>query len=86
MGASDSEIFMQFLIESVTLSVVGAVIGLGAGIGIVRLISNAFPAGLPVSFFGLSVASGFAIFIGLLAGLYPSLSASRLQPVEALRA
>ena len=86
MGASDGEIFMQFLIESVTLSVVGAAVGLGLGIGIVRLISSAFPAGLPVSFFGLSVASGFAIFIGLLAGLYPSMSASRLQPVEALRA
>jgi putative ABC transport system permease protein len=86
MGASDGEIFMQFLIESVTLSVVGAGVGLGLGIGIVKLIANAFPAGLPVSLFGLSVASGFAIFIGLLAGLYPSLSASRLQPVEALRA
>jgi putative ABC transport system permease protein len=86
MGATDAEIFMQFLIESVTLSVVGAAVGLGLGIGIVKLIANAFPAGLPVSVFGLSVASGFAIFIGLLAGLYPSLSASRLQPVEALRA
>jgi putative ABC transport system permease protein len=86
MGASDGEIFMQFLIESVTLSVVGAAIGLAGGIGIVKAISGAFPAGLPVSFFGLSVASGFAIFIGLLAGLYPSMSASRLSPVEALRA
>jgi len=85
MGASDGEIFMQFLIESVTLSVVGAGVGLGLGIVIVKLIAGVFPAGLPVSFFGLSVASGFAISIGLLAGLYPSLSASRLQPVEALR-
>jgi putative ABC transport system permease protein len=85
MGASDSEIFVQFLIESVTLSVVGAVIGLGGGIGLVKLISNAFPAGLPVSMFGLTVASGFAISIGLFAGLYPSLTASRLQPVDALR-
>jgi putative ABC transport system permease protein len=86
IGASDPEVFMQFLVESVTLSVAGAAIGLAGGIGLVRLIAGFFPAGLPVSFFGLSVASGFAISIGLLAGLYPSLSASRLQPVEALRA
>jgi len=86
IGASDAEIFVQFLIESITLSVVGALVGVGIGVGLVKLISGAFPAGLPVSLFGLSVASGFAVSIGLLAGLYPSLSASRLTPVEALRA
>jgi len=86
MGASNAEIFGQFLIESVTLSAVGAVIGLAGGIALVRVISGFFPAGLPVSLFGLSVASGFAISIGLLAGLYPSITASRLEPVEALRA
>jgi putative ABC transport system permease protein len=86
MGATDGDIFMQFLIESITLSVVGAGIGLGLGIGVVKVIAGFFPAGLPVSAFGLSVASGFAISIGLLAGLYPSISASRLEPVEALRA
>ncbi len=69
-----------------TLSAVGAVIGLAGGILLVRAISGFFPAGLPVSLFGLSVASGFAISIGLLAGLYPSIAASRLEPVDALRA
>lgn len=86
LGASDGEIFLQFLIESVSLSVVGATIGLAAGTGFVRVISGFFPAGLPVSMFGLAVASGFAISIGLFAGLYPSLSAAKLEPVEALRA
>ena len=86
IGAGDGEIFMQFLIEAVTLSVVGASIGVALGIGVVKLISGFFPAGLPVSLFGLSVASGFAVSMGLLAGLYPSISASRMQPVEALRA
>jgi putative ABC transport system permease protein len=86
MGASDTEIFLQFLIESVTLSVVGAAVGLAGGIGLVKLIAGFFPAGLPVSMFGMTVSVGFAISIGLIAGLYPSISASRLQPVEALRA
>jgi len=85
MGATNSEIFAQFLIESVTLSVVGAAVGLAGGIALVRVIARFFPAGLPVSMFGLAVASGFAISIGLLAGLYPSITASRLEPVEALR-
>jgi len=86
MGASDLDVFMQFLIESVTLSVVGAAVGLFLGIGVVTLIGGFFPAGLPVSAFGVAVSTGFAVFVGLFAGLYPSLSASRLQPVEALRA
>jgi len=85
LGAGDGEIFLQFLIESITLSVVGAMVGVGGGIVIVKLISRAFPAGLPLSMFGMMLASGFAIGIGLFAGLYPSISASRLQPVEALR-
>ncbi len=86
MGATNAEIFGQFLIESVTLSAVGAIVGLAGGIALVRVISGFFPAGLPVSLFGLSVASGFAVSIGLLAGLYPSITASHLEPVDALRA
>jgi len=85
MGASDGAIFMQFLIESVTLSVVGAAIGLGLGIGVVGAIAQFFPAGLPVSAFGVVVSTGFAVAVGLFAGLYPSLTASRLTPVDALR-
>jgi putative ABC transport system permease protein len=85
LGASDAEIFVQFLIESISLSVVGAAIGVGGGIIVVKLIAQAFPAGLPLSMFGMTLASGFAIGIGLFAGLYPSLTASRLEPVEALR-
>lgn len=85
MGATNAEIFMQFLIESVTLSIVGALVGLAGGIGLVTVISGFFPAGLPVSSFGLTVASSFAIAVGLFSGLYPSLTASRMEPVEALR-
>ena len=86
MGATDTEVFMQFLIESITLSVVGAVIGVSAGIAVVKIIAQFFPAGLPVSPDAVLIASGFAIFVGLAAGVYPSISASRLTPVEALRA
>jgi len=86
LGATNAEIFLQFLIESVTLSVAGAGIGLALGIGLVKIVGGFFPAGLPVSMFGLAIASSFAIGVGLFAGLYPSLTAARLEPVEALRA
>jgi putative ABC transport system permease protein len=85
MGAKDSEIFLQFLIESITLSVAGAAVGLGLGVILVKAISGFFPAGLPVSTFGILISTGFAVGVGLFAGLYPSISAARLQPVEALR-
>jgi putative ABC transport system permease protein len=85
LGATNGEIFLQFLIESVTLSVAGAAIGLGLGIAVVKLVAGFFPGGLPVSMFGLALASSFAISVGLFAGLYPSLTAARLEPVEALR-
>lgn len=85
MGAKDSEIFMQFLIESITLSVFGAAVGLGLGVVLVKAISGFFPAGLPVSTFGILISTGFAVSVGLFAGLYPSISAARLEPVEALR-
>ena len=86
MGAKDSEIFLQFLIESITLSVFGAAVGLGLGIVLVKAISGFFPGGMAVSTFGILISTGFAVGVGLFAGLYPSISAARLQPVEALRA
>lgn len=85
IGASDREIFIQFLIESVTLSSVGAGIGILCGTVLVSAISSKFPAGLTLSGTGVVVAAGFAIGVGLFAGIFPSLVAARLTPVEALR-
>ncbi len=85
MGATDPEIFGQFLIESVSLSLVGGALGAALGYGITLLAGQAFESGLPVSPLGLALAAGFAIVIGLGAGVYPALRASRLHPVEAIR-
>jgi ABC-type antimicrobial peptide transport system permease subunit len=85
MGATDPEIFGQFLIESVSLSLVGGGLGAVLGWGITLLAGQAFESGLPVSPLGLGLAAGFAIAIGLGAGVYPALRASRLHPVDAIR-
>jgi putative ABC transport system permease protein len=86
MGATDPEIFGQFLIESVSLSLVGGMLGAALGYGITLLAGQAFESGLSVSPVGLFLAAAFAIGIGLGAGVYPALMASRLHPVDAIRA
>jgi putative ABC transport system permease protein len=84
-GATDGAIFLQFLIESVSLSVVGGAMGVILGSGITVLAGQAFEDGLSISPVGLGLSAAFAIIIGLAAGLFPALRASRLTPVEAIR-
>jgi putative ABC transport system permease protein len=86
IGASDGAIFGQFLIESVSLSLVGGLLGTALGYGVTLLAGQAFEDGLTVSPLGLLLAAGFAAVIGLSAGVFPALRASRMAPVEALRA
>ncbi len=86
VGATDAEILVQFLVEASTLSAVGAVFGTGLALVAVELLSPKFPWGLAVSAGGLSLAAFFAVAIGLGFGLYPAWLASRMDPVDALRA
>ena len=85
IGVTDPEIFGQFLIESVSLSLVGGAIGAALGYGITLLTAQAFPDGLTGSRPALVLAVSFAIAIGLTARVYPALRASRLTPVDAIR-
>lgn len=85
IGAGDRTILLQFLIESSTLSALGGLLGCGVAIVLCRALAGFFPTGLPVSPIGLALGIGFAVAVGLFAGVFPSLSASRMTPVEALR-
>jgi ABC-type antimicrobial peptide transport system permease subunit len=85
IGAKGRDILMQFLIESVTLSLVGGLIGAALGIGSAILISvlAKWPTVLSPPAIVLSFA--FAAVVGIFFGIYPASKASRLNPIEALR-
>ncbi len=85
IGATDLAIFVQFLSESVVLSLLGALVGAGLAIGVQKWLGRYFAAGLPVNLGGLAGAIGVAVLLGLAFGIYPALKASRMEPVEALR-
>jgi putative ABC transport system permease protein len=85
IGATNFEVFMQFLAESVILSLLGGILGVAGGVGITLWAGAFFPMGLPIQLSGLAIALGTALVLGILYGIYPALIASRLEPVEALR-
>jgi putative ABC transport system permease protein len=85
IGASDRAILMQFVVESATLSAIGGLIGCGIGSGLTLLLAPFFEAGLPLAPLGLVLGISFAVGVGVFAGVFPSLSASRLTPIDALR-
>lgn len=87
LGARRANILGLFLGEAVVLAALGGLMGLlvGAGFaGLVRLVVPALPVHTPWTF--VFAAEGIAVVIGLVAGVLPARRASRLDPVEALRA
>ena len=85
VGARRSDITWQFLLEAMTLTGIGGILGilLGYGLsGLVRVL-DILPSNVPV----WSVASGFlvAVSVGLFFGMWPALKAARLDPIVALR-
>ena len=86
LGAKNKFILFQFLFEAVILSVLGGIVGI-AMVFLVSLAANAFVEDFTfiLSFYNIFLGFALSTFIGLISGVIPAISASKLDPVEAIR-
>jgi len=85
MGATRRDIILQFLIEAVTITIAGGIIGVLLGVGISSSIEFFADIGTSVSAFSILIAVSVSVAIGLLFGIWPARKASLQDPVHALR-
>jgi putative ABC transport system permease protein len=85
VGARGSDVLTQFLVESVALSVMGGVLGVGAGLIATELVGRATGWATAVAPETVFLALGFAGAVGIFFGFYPARKAAALDPITALR-
>ncbi|HUQ83542.1 MAG TPA: ABC transporter permease [Gemmatimonadaceae bacterium] len=85
LGAKRRDILSQFLVESATLSVFGAAIGIGLGIALAKLVAALSPLPASVAPWSILLALVVGAGVGIVAGMYPASRAARLDPIAALR-
>ena len=85
VGARGRDILTQFLVEAVTLSLIGGLIGIATGLGTSYAISQLAEWRVAISPESIAMAFGFAAAVGVFFGFYPARKAARLDPIDALR-
>jgi putative ABC transport system permease protein len=85
LGAKRRDILSQFLVESATLSVLGAAIGIGLGIALAKVVAAVSPLPASVAPWSILLALLVGAGVGIVAGMYPASRAARLDPIAALR-
>lgn len=89
LGANNSNIINQFLIETISLTTIGGIIGIIGGIVVSYVVTIViqyldYDWKFSVSLFSIILGTGVSMIIGLIFGIYPAKKASKLEPVEAL--
>ncbi len=85
VGATELDIILQFLVESVVISFAGGFVGISLGLLIISAIVILTGAGNIISFRPIFAAFSVSFIIGILAGIYPAIQAAKLDPIAALR-
>ena len=85
IGARGRDILMQFLLESIMISLLGGLLGIALGIGAAQIVGSALKFPMIVSPGSIIVSFGVCFATGVFFGWYPARKASRLDPIEALR-
>jgi putative ABC transport system permease protein len=85
LGAKKRDIAWQFLVETLTLSSLGGLIGVALGLGLTIVVTHFFGFPTIVHVWSTLLAFGVSLVVGLIFGTYPALRAARMDPIEALR-
>ena len=90
IGARNKDILLQILIESVVLTTSGGILGIGLSLGVAKIANTIFAdseiISVLVNMKVIMLAAVVSLLVGVVFGIYPARNASRLQPVDALRA